>query len=83
MNSLVYLGYGIGGVELKMYPTKMEPIIKWLTPTSFIEVRIYFRQERYLWNFIESFSSIDAPLHTITTSGKSFQWGKNQYNAFN
>jgi hypothetical protein len=44
MNSLVYLGYGIGGGELKIYPTKMEPIIKWLDHTSFIEVRIYFME---------------------------------------
>jgi hypothetical protein len=32
--------------------------------------------------FIASFSVVVAPLHAITTSGKSFQWGKNQQKYF-
>jgi hypothetical protein len=39
--SLVYLGYMIGGGELKIDPTKMEAIIKWPVPTNVTKVRIF------------------------------------------
>jgi hypothetical protein len=56
----------------------MEAIIKWKNYTNVIEVRIFFGAIEYLQNFIASFLIVGAPLHIITTSGKSFQWGNNQ-----
>jgi hypothetical protein len=79
---LVCLGYVIGGGELKIDPANMEAIMKWIVPTNVTEVRIFFGANQYLRKYIASFSVVDAPLHTITTSGKSFQWGKNQQKAF-
>ena len=35
-----------------------------------------------LRKFIASFSTVAALLHTITTNGKSFQWGKGQQRDF-
>jgi hypothetical protein len=78
----VYLGYVIGGGELKIDPTNMEAIMKWPIPTNVTEVRSFFGATQYLQKFIASFSVVVAPLHAITTSGKSFQWGKNQQKAF-
>jgi len=37
----VYLGYVIGGGELKIDPVKMEAIIKLLVPTNVIEFRSF------------------------------------------
>jgi hypothetical protein len=37
----VYLGYVIGGGELKIDPEKMEAIIKWPVPTNVTEVRSF------------------------------------------
>ena len=43
--SLVYLGYVIGGRELKMDPAKMEAIMKWPVPTNVIEVRSFVEEK--------------------------------------
>jgi hypothetical protein len=68
----------IGGGELKIDTTKREAIMKWPVPTNVIEVRSFVGVAHYLRKFIASFSVVTAPLHAITTNGKSFQWGKNQ-----
>jgi hypothetical protein len=78
----VYLGYVISGGELEIDLAKMEAIMKWLIPTNFTEVRSFVGATQYLQKFIASFLAIVAPLHAITTSGKSFLWGKNQQKAF-
>jgi hypothetical protein len=56
----VYLGYVTSGGEIKM-----EDILKWPIPTNVIEVRIFVGVAWYLWNFIKSFSVLDASFHTI------------------
>jgi hypothetical protein len=62
--SLVYLGYVIGGGELKIDPTKMEAIIKWPVPTNVTEVRSFVGGTQYLWKFIAFFSgSCTTPCH--------------------
>jgi hypothetical protein len=76
---LVSLGYVTNGVELKIDPTNMEAIMKWTVPTNFAEVISLFGVPWYLRKFIASFLAVPALLHTITMSGKSFQWGKNQH----
>jgi hypothetical protein len=58
----VYLGYVISGGELKIYPTKMEAIMKWPVPTNVIEVRSFVGETKYLWKFIASFSVVATPL---------------------
>ena len=72
----------IGGEELKIDPAKMAAIIKGPTPTNVTEVLRFVGETKYLWKFKESFIVVDAPLHSITTSGKSFQWGKNKHKSF-
>ena len=74
--SLVYLGYVISGGEMKIDPLRMEAIMKWTVPTNVYEVKIFIGATQYLRKFIASFSIVVAPLHAITVSGKSFQWGK-------
>jgi hypothetical protein len=66
----------INGGELKINPAKMEAIMEWPVPTNFTEVRIFVGIAQYLWKFIASFSIIDAPLLAITSSCKSFHWGR-------
>jgi hypothetical protein len=72
----------INGGELKIHPTKMEAIMKCPFPTNVTEVMRFVGVSQYLGNFIASFSTVVAPLHSITTSGKSFQWGKNHQKYF-
>jgi hypothetical protein len=64
------LGYVIRSGELKIHPAKMEAIMKWLVPTNVPEVRSFVGAAQYLRKFIASFSTVLAPLHAITASGK-------------
>jgi hypothetical protein len=77
----VYLGYVIGGGELKIDLTKSEDILKWLVPNNVIDVRIFVDIVQYLWKFIESFLVVFSPLHAITISGK-FLVGKESIEGF-
>ena len=79
---LVYIRYVIGGGELNINPSKMEAIMKWLVLTNVYEVSSFIGETKYLKKFITSFSTVEAPLHSITASGKSFQWEKVQQMAF-
>jgi hypothetical protein len=74
----VYLGYVISGGELRIDPTKMEAILKWPLPTNVTLFSRFVGVTKYLWKFIASFLVVVAPLHVITTYGKSFQWRNNQ-----
>jgi hypothetical protein len=40
----VYLGYVMVGGELKIDPTKMEAMIKWIYPINFIELGVFLGQ---------------------------------------
>jgi hypothetical protein len=72
----------IGGGELNIDPTKMEAILKWSTPTTVTEVRGFVGASQHFLKFIASLLVVVSPLHTITLSGKSFQWRKNYHMAF-
>jgi hypothetical protein len=78
----VDLGNVIGGGDINIYSTDMDAIMKWLVPMYVVGVSIFFWETQYLGKFIASFSVVSAPLHTITTSGKSFKWGENRKKAF-
>lgn len=73
---LVYPEHVIGGGEFKIDPSNMEAIMKWSVPTNVSNIRSFIGASSYLRKFIASFSLVVAPLHAITASGKSFQWGK-------
>jgi hypothetical protein len=63
----------IGGWELKIDLAKMKAITKWSFPTIVTKVMIFVGASQYLWGFITYFLVVFAPLHAITTIGKSFQ----------
>ena len=71
---LVYLGHIVGGGELKIHPSKVEVILNWTKPNTIIEVRIFLGVAQYWRKFIANFSSIDAPLHALTSVKKVFHW---------
>jgi hypothetical protein len=78
----VYLGYVIGGSELKIDHANMEAIMKCSIPTNCTKFRSFVGVAKYFQNFIDSFLAVVAPLHKITSGSKSFQWGKNQQKSF-
>jgi hypothetical protein len=80
--SLVYLGYVIGGGELNMDHVNVEVIMKWTVPKNVTKVSIFVGDTQCLRSFMASFLAMVASLHAITSSGKSFQWGKNHKKVF-
>jgi hypothetical protein len=46
-NSMVYLGYIVGNVQLKIDPAKVEVIEKWPKPTTSTEVRRFLGESQY------------------------------------
>ena len=61
---------------MKIDLSNMEAILKFSVPTNYNDVRSFIGVLEYLKKFIASFSTIAAPLHIVTSSGKKFQWGK-------
>jgi len=70
--SLNYLGHIVGGGELKIDPSKVAVIINWPKPKSTTEVRSFLGAAQYWRKFISNFSSIAAPLHSLTRLNKVF-----------
>ena len=62
-----YLGYIIGGGEMKIDPSKVEVIVNWPKPKFATEVRSFFGAVQYWRKFIVNFSLIASPLHLLTS----------------
>jgi hypothetical protein len=78
--ALVYLGHIVGGGQLKIDPSKIEVIVKWLEPKSVTEIQSFLGVVQYWRRFISNFSFIAAPLHALTSVKNTFQWeGKKQF----
>ena len=56
--------------------------MKWSVLANVTELRSFVGVAQYLRKFIASFLMVATPLHTITESGNSFQWGKEQHKDF-
>jgi hypothetical protein len=80
--SLIYLGHIVGGGELKIDPSKVKVILEWSRPSNVTEVRSFLGAAQYWRKFIANFSSIVAPLHSLTSVKQGFQWGGKQQQAF-
>jgi hypothetical protein len=72
--AVVYLGHIVGGGQLKIYPSKIEVIVKWPKPKSVTEVRSFLGAVQYWRRFIPNFSFIEGPLHALTSMKNTFQW---------
>ena len=70
--SLAYLGYIIGGGELKIDPSKFELIVNWPKENNVTDVRIFLGEIQYWRKFIANFSFIASPLHDLTSMNKLF-----------
>ena len=80
---LVYLGFVVGGVQLKIDPSKIQTIMNWPRPSNLTEVRSFVGACQYLRKFIPHFSNIAAPLHALTKGDMKFGWTNTQEQAFN
>ncbi|GJR75314.1 putative reverse transcriptase domain-containing protein [Tanacetum coccineum] len=62
--------------------SKIEAVKNWKALRTSSEVRLFFGLAGYYRRFIEKFSKIAKPLTIMTQKSKTFDWGKEQENAF-
>jgi hypothetical protein len=79
---LIYLGHTIGEGEMRVYAYNILAITQWPIPTNVTKVRSFMGATQYLRKFIVNLSTLVSPLHSITTKGNIFHWGKTQQRAF-
>jgi hypothetical protein len=80
--SLIYIRQIIGGGEMRVDLNKIPTIDQWSIPTSLTEVRSFVGAYLYLNKLIGNLLVVETPLHSMTTNGKSFHWGKAQQQEF-
>jgi hypothetical protein len=81
--ALVYLGHIVGGVQLKIDPSRIDVIVNWPEPKSVTEIQRFLGAVQYWRKFISYFSFIVSPLHALTGVKKTFQWGGKKQKSFN
>ena len=74
MKEFCFLGFIVGGGELRVDPDKVKAIVDWPKPTSVTDVRSFLGVCRYLRKFIRHFSILASPLFGLTKAGVAFVW---------
>nr|GEX54758.1 putative reverse transcriptase domain-containing protein [Tanacetum cinerariifolium] len=77
-----FLGHVINSQGVHVEPAKVEAIKSWTAPKSPTEVRQFLWLVGYYRWFIEGFSLIAQPLTKLTQKNKTYEWGKEEEEAF-
>lgn len=70
--SFVYLGHIVGGVQLKIDPSKIDVIVNCPKPKSVTEIQSFLGAVQYWRRFISNFSFIATHLHALTSLKNTF-----------
>nr|GFA09416.1 putative reverse transcriptase domain-containing protein [Tanacetum cinerariifolium] len=82
LNFMKFLGHVINSQGVHVDPAKVEAIKSWTAPRSPTEVRQFLGLAGYYRRFIEGFSLIAKPLTKLTQKNKTYEWGKEEEEAF-
>jgi hypothetical protein len=77
-----FFGHRFTSHGLQADPNKVKAIQECTAPQSKDEVRSLLGMTGYLSNFIQSYSTITAPLRKLTRQEVKFRWGKTEQAAF-
>jgi hypothetical protein len=80
--TLIYLGFIVGGGELQVDPAKVHVITEWPRPRTVTDVRSFMGACQYLRKFIQNFSLLASPLHSLTKANQAFVWTKAHEDTF-
>ena len=82
LKSVTYLGHTFSTAGMSPDPKKVESIRCWPTPTTPTEVRQFLGLASYYRRYIPHFSTIAAPLNTLTQKNVPFDWKQECVTAF-
>ncbi|GJU76534.1 reverse transcriptase domain-containing protein [Tanacetum coccineum] len=68
--------------KFSKYPSKIEAVKNWRTPTTPSEIRSFLGLAGYYRQFIANFSKIAKPLTSLTQKNQKYVWGVEQEEAF-
>ncbi|KAL5571283.1 hypothetical protein UlMin_020880 [Ulmus minor] len=74
LQSVQFLGHVISKDGLSVDPAKIEAVSKWAAPTSVTEIRSFLGLAGYYRRFVKGFSTLAAPLTTLTKKDQKFEW---------
>nr|GEW31349.1 hypothetical protein [Tanacetum cinerariifolium] len=80
--SVKFLGHVINSQGVHVDPAKVEAIKSWTDPKSPTEVRQFLRLAGYYRRFIEGLPLIAMMLTKLTQKNKTYEWGKEEDEAF-
>ncbi|XP_039014624.1 uncharacterized protein LOC120144671, partial [Hibiscus syriacus] len=81
-NKLAFLGFIVSSQGLEVDPEKIKAIQDWPRPTSISQVRSFHGLASFYRRFVPNFSSIASPLTGVIKKNSTFEWGKEQEEAF-
>ena len=77
-----YLWLIVGVEGIKMDQAKVESIKKWSTPERLRDVGAFLEFTIFYLRFIKGYFEIIKPMRLLTQKGRSFEWEKEQKQAF-
>ncbi|XP_035834062.1 uncharacterized protein LOC110881072 [Helianthus annuus] len=82
LHEVQFLGHVINSEGVLVDPSKIEAVMKWVSPKTPTEVRSFLGLAGYYRRFIQDFSKIALPLTKLTRKKVKFVWGEDQEDAF-
>ena len=73
----------MSGKGIQTDPEKTKAVREWPSPKNVSEVRRFLGLLSYYRRFIPNFATKAEALNKLTRKGSTFQWEKEQENAFN
>ena len=81
-DELHYLGHVVGKDGIKVDPRKIETVAKWHRSLEIGQLRSFLGLCNYFYRFIHGYSTLVAPLTSLTRSKVKFNWTDNCERAF-
>jgi hypothetical protein len=82
MEKVVFLGYVVSTIGIKVDEEKVKAIKEWPMPKSITEVRSFHGLASFYRRFVKDFSTLVALLTEVIKKNVRFHWGVDQENAF-
>lgn len=82
VTQLKYLGHVVGRNGIRTDPEKVSAVANWPEPATIKQVRQFLGMASWYRRFIESFSTVAAPLTHLTRKNARWKWEEEESTAF-